>query len=56
MVLGLPRTRAVASYSKDIMKDISLAFGLASDDDYSVVDGGIAESATISTVQLAVNF
>lgn len=40
----------------DIMKNTALAFELASDDDYSVADGGTGESASAVTAQLAVAF
>ena len=56
VALGLPETRLMASYSKEVMKDTSLAFEVAFDQDYDTAEGGTDESALILTGQLAVSF
>ena len=54
--LGLPETRVLVSYSTEILKDTSLAFEIASDQDYSTADGGSGDKTSSATVQLAVAF
>lgn len=56
LALDLPETRVLVSYSRELMKDTSLAFEYSSDEDYSVADGGSGETASATTIKLAVGF
>ncbi|MDH5425937.1 MAG: LbtU family siderophore porin [Gammaproteobacteria bacterium] len=54
--LGLPETRVLVSYTRELIKDTSLAFEYSSDEDYSLADGGTGNTASATTVKLAVGF
>lgn len=56
LALGLPESRILAAASVGIMKNTSLSFEWAHDEDYSAADGGSGESGNTVTAQLAVEF
>ncbi len=56
VALGLPEKRVLTAFSVAIMKNTSLAFEWAADEDYSVANGGTGNDADTFTTQLAVEF
>lgn len=56
VALGLPESRILLAASKEIFENTSLSVEYATDEDYSITDGGTGNDASSLTLQLAVEF
>ena len=56
LALELPETRLAIALSVEVMRNTTLSFEWARDDDYGTSDGGTGRSADTATAQIAVEF